>query len=91
MSASHNKRPLTEGSFVICGMVPLLRYDAFFLQSTDCLGRHCHRDFLPVNNECLFLKVRLEYPLCATQRKTDVIAVLLSFSGDFTSRCHVTS
>ena len=69
----------------------LFRQNAFFLQRTNCLSRNRHCDFLSIDHEGLLLKIRLEDSLSAAQRKADIIAVLLSFAGDFTSRCHITS
>jgi hypothetical protein len=63
----------------------LLRDNAFFLQSTNCLSRDCHGDFLSINNKGFLLKVWLENSLSAAQGKAYVVAVLLAFAGDLAS------
>lgn len=62
--------------------------NAFFLQCPDSLCAQHHSDFLAFEFEGLFLKVRLEDTVCASQRKANVVAELLSFSSEFTSCCH---
>lgn len=63
----------------------------FFLQGSNSLGRQGHSDFLAIDHERLFLKVWLEDTLCATQAKAHVMSVLLAFTGEFTSCCHIFS
>lgn len=69
----------------------LFRQNAFFLQRADSLSRNSHLYLLPIDHERFFLKIWLKNPFGAAQRKANVVAELLAFTGDFTSRCHITS
>lgn len=62
--------------------------DPFFLQCAYSLRRKVHRDFLTINHECLFLQVRPEDSFGAAQRKADIVAMHLAFTGEFASCCH---
>lgn len=62
---------------------------AFFLESTDRLGRENHSDLLPIYNEGLFLKVWFEDSLGASQREAHIVAELLTLASQFTSCCHI--
>lgn len=65
--------------------------DAFFLQRSDRLGAEYHGDFLAVDFKSFFLKVRLKDTVGATQREANIVAKLLSFTGEFASSCHLST
>ncbi len=72
--------------FSFCGLGA--SQDTFFLQGADSLGREDHGDFLAIDQESFLLEVWFEDAVRAAQRKTDIVAELLAFTGEFTSCCH---
>lgn len=52
------------------------------------MGRKRHSDFLTVHHKALFLQIRLENPLRATQAKAHIVAELATFTGKFAACCH---
>ena len=62
--------------------------NALFLQRADSLSTKYHSYLLAIDFKSFLLKVRLEHAICATQREADVLAKLLSFTGEFTSCNH---
>ena len=65
-----------------------LSENAFFLQCADRAGAKRHSNFLTVYHESLLLKVWLKHTVGATQREANIVAKLLSFTGEFASCCH---
>lgn len=63
----------------------ILAKNTLFLEGANRLRRECHSNFLTINDESLFLKIRLEYTLGTAQRKADIIAMHFAFAGDFAS------
>jgi hypothetical protein len=69
-------------------LITLLRQDAFFLQRTNGVCADDESYFLTVNGESFLLEVRFENAVGATQREANVVAKLLSFTGEFVSCDH---
>lgn len=76
--------PLKEGFSFKNYLLLDLRKDTLFLEGTNRVGAEYHRYLLSVDSKRLLLQIRLEYPACATQRKADIVAELLSLAGEFT-------
>ena len=84
-----NKNPLLEERVFSASVH--LGEDAFFLQRSDRLGAEYHGDLLTINFKGFLLKVRLEDTIGATQREANIVAKLLSFSGEFAASCHLST
>ena len=69
----------------------LLSENAFFLQRANRAGAKSHSDLFTFKHESLLLKVWLENAIGATQREANIVAKLLSFTGEFASCCHTCS
>ena len=69
----------------------LLSENAFFLQRANRAGAKGHSDLFAFKHESLLLKVWLENAIGATQRVANIVAKLLSFTGEFASCCHTCS
>ncbi len=54
------------------------------LEGANGLGADLHLHFFAINNNRLVLQVRLPDFFGVALRKTDIAAVLLAFTGDFT-------
>ena len=62
--------------------------DALFLEGADRLGAQVHSDLLAIYNKSLLLQVWLPDALGVAHRKTDVVAKLFAFTGEFALCSH---
>ncbi len=62
--------------------------NALLLQRADRAGAKNHGNLLSVDGESLLLKVWLKHAIGATQREANIVAKLLSFTGEFASCYH---
>lgn len=69
-------------------VIDCLGENAFFLKRANRASAKRHGDFLTVYHESLLLKVWLKHAIGATQREANIVAKLLSFTGEFASCCH---
>ena len=69
-------------------LVGSLGEDALLLKRADRAGTKSHSNLLAINYKSLLLEVRLKDAVGATQREANIVAKLLSFTGEFASCCH---
>lgn len=62
--------------------------NALLLKRADRAGTKSHSNLLAIYYKSLLLQVRLEHAIGATQREANIVAKLLSFTGEFASCCH---
>lgn len=88
----NKKPPFLRGGFLIrrgkLGSNALFSKNAFLFERTNRLGAQGHGNLLSINHEGFLLEVRLEHTVRATQREANIVAKLLSFTGEFASCCH---